>query len=75
MPSSTHLAKAACTPDDYLCGLLDAWPGEILDTVVRMAGEKSRPPMTPADLADSLSKAGVPAFAQRLQAMLVDQQG
>jgi predicted nucleic acid-binding protein len=64
-----------CTPDDYLCGLLDVWPAEILDTLVRMAGEKSRPPMTPADLADSLSKAGVPAFAQRLQAMLVDQQG
>lgn len=60
-----------CTPDDYLCGLLDVWPAEILDTIVRMAGEKRRPPMTPADLADALSKAGVPAFAQRLQAMLV----
>lgn len=61
-----------CTPDDYLCGLLDAWPDEILGTVTRMAGEKRRPPLTPADLADSMSKAGVPAFAQRLQAMPAD---
>jgi predicted nucleic acid-binding protein len=61
-----------CTPDDYLCGLLDEWPVEILDTVVRMAGEKRRPPMTPIELTDSLSKAGTPVFAQRLQARLLD---
>jgi predicted nucleic acid-binding protein len=59
-----------CTPDDYLCDLLDAWPDEILDTVVRLAGEKRRPPMTPADLINLLAKAGVPAFAQRLQTRL-----
>ena len=28
--------------------------------------------MTPIDLTDSLAKAGAPAFAQRLQAMLAD---
>ncbi|MEV6343059.1 hypothetical protein [Actinoplanes sp. NPDC051851] len=64
-----------CTPDDYLRDLFEAWPGEMLDTVVRLAGEKRRPPLTPADLADSLSKAGIPAFAQRLQAMLADLDG
>jgi predicted nucleic acid-binding protein len=64
-----------CTPDDYLCGLLAVWPSEMLDTVVRLAAEKRRPPMTPEDLADSLSKAGVPAFAQRLRGMLVDGPG
>jgi hypothetical protein len=47
-----------CTPDDYLCGLLDVWPGEVLETVVRLAGEKRRPPMTPVDLIDSFAKAG-----------------
>lgn len=62
-----------CTPDDYLCGLLDVWPGEVLETVVRLAGEKRRPPVSPVDLTDSFAKAGVPAFAQRLQGMLVDQ--
>ena len=61
-----------CTPDDYLCGLLDAWPDEVLDTAVRLAGEKRRPPMTPVDLTSLLAKAGVPAFAQRLQTMLAD---
>jgi hypothetical protein len=62
-----------CTPDDYLCDLLDGWPDEVLDSVVRLAGEKRRPPMTPIDLTDSFAKAGAPAFAQRLQAMLANQ--
>jgi predicted nucleic acid-binding protein len=61
-----------CTPDDYLCDLLGAWPDEVLDTVVRLAGEKRRPPMTPVDLTNLLAKAGVPAFAQRLQTSLAD---
>jgi predicted nucleic acid-binding protein len=61
-----------CTPDDYLCDLLDAWPDEVLDSVVRLAGEKRHPPMTPVDLTNSLAKAGVPAFAQRLPLLLAD---
>lgn len=61
-----------CTPDDYLCDLLDAWPREVLDTVVRLAGEKRRPPMTPVDLMSLLDKAGVPGFAQRSQTKLPD---
>jgi predicted nucleic acid-binding protein len=61
-----------CMPDDYLCDLLDSWPDEVLDSVVRLAGEKRRPPMTPVDLTDSFAKAGAPAFAQRLQVMLAD---
>ena len=62
-----------CTPDDYLCDQLAAWPAEICDTVVRLAGEKRRPPMTPIDLTHFLAKAGVPTFAQRLQTKLADQ--
>ena len=57
-------------PDDYLCGLLDAWPDEVFGTVVRLAGEKRRPPMTPGDLTYHLAKAGVPEFAQQLQTKL-----
>lgn len=60
------------TPDDYLCDLLEAWPHEVLDTVVRLAGEKRRPPMTPVDLTSLLAKAGVPAFAHGLQTKLPD---
>jgi predicted nucleic acid-binding protein len=62
-----------CIPDDYLCDLLHAWPDEVLDTVVRLAGEKRHPPMSPVDLINLLAKAGVPAFAQRLQRRLADQ--
>lgn len=68
---ATHRVRVR-TPDEYLCDLLDAWPDEVFDTVIRLAGEKHRPPMTPADLTNLLAKAGVPAFAQRLQTTLAD---
>lgn len=61
-----------CDPDEYLCDLLHAWPDEVVKTVVRLAGEKRRPPLTPNDLADTLTKAGVPEFAGRLRARLAD---
>jgi hypothetical protein len=43
---------------------------EVAATVVRLADEKRRPARTALDLADSLSKAGVPNFAHRLQTLL-----
>jgi predicted nucleic acid-binding protein len=55
-------------PDQYLCELLDQFPQEVTATVVRLAGEKRRPPKTSTDLANDLAKAGVPIFADRLQA-------
>ena len=64
-----------CDPDEHLCALLDAWPGEVVATVVRLAGEKRRPALTPADLAGALAKAGVPAFAQRILTRLDDLDG
>jgi hypothetical protein len=68
---ATHQVRV-CGPDDYLCELLDAWPDEVLDTVVRLASEKRRPPMTPVGLTSLLAKAGVPTFADRLQMELAD---
>jgi predicted nucleic acid-binding protein len=68
---ATHGVRV-CTPDAYLCELLDAWPDEVLSTVVRLAREKRRPPMTPTDLTNLIAKAGVPVFAERLQARLTD---
>lgn len=59
-----------CDPDEYLCGLLSELPREVATTVVRMAGEKRRPPKTPDDIANDLAKAGVPTFAERLRASL-----
>ena len=38
-----------CTPDSYLCDLLGFWPDEVLGTVVRLADEKRRTPMTSID--------------------------
>jgi hypothetical protein len=54
-------------PDEYLCELIVELPREILTTVVRLAAEKRRPPLTPYDLADRFTKAGTPNFAARLR--------
>src|SRR5919106_402650 len=53
-------------PDSYLCELADELPGEVTDTVVRLAGEKRRPPKTPWHLLDDLAGAGVPGFADKV---------
>jgi predicted nucleic acid-binding protein len=50
-------------PDSYLCSLADQMPDEVTQTVIRLAAEKRRPPKTPHQLADDLTKAGVPMFA------------
>jgi hypothetical protein len=47
-----------CEPDEYLCQLFDAWPDEVLATLVRVAGEKRRPPMTSIYLAMCSPKPG-----------------
>jgi hypothetical protein len=56
-------------PDTYLCELADKLAGEITDTVVRLAGEKRRPPKTPQDLLDDLAGGGVPRFADKVGAV------
>lgn len=47
-------------PDTYLCELFDEFPGEITETVVRMAAGKHRPPWTPEDLAHVLHEGSGP---------------
>jgi hypothetical protein len=61
---------AVMDPDRYLCGLMDDWPDEVVATVERLAGEKRRPPLSSLDLVATLTKAGVPAFGDRLRAAL-----
>src|SRR5262249_23322005 len=46
-------------PDEYLCELLVEVPREVVETVVRIAAQKRRPPLTPFDLSDRLARAGV----------------
>lgn len=61
-------------PDTYLCELADDLPGEVIDTLVRLAQEKDRPPKTPEDLLDDLEAAGVPKFAARGRALLAERE-
>jgi hypothetical protein len=57
-------------PDSYLVMLLDATPAEMIDTVIRIADEKRRPPMTAGDLLGYLDKAGAHRFASRLRPLV-----
>ena len=57
-------------PDAYLVELFDEAPNEVLATVVRLAAEKSRPPMTPLDLLAALRRAGLTQFSERVAALL-----
>lgn len=54
-------------PDEYLCELIVEFPHQVVDTVVRLAAEKRRPPLTPSDIADRVAKAGAPNFAIRVK--------
>ena len=53
-------------PDLYLCELLSEHPEEVAAAVVRMAAEKTRPPMTPGDVIRRLRGAGLRSFPDRL---------
>lgn len=61
-------------PDTYLCELAEELPNEIVDTVVRLAGEKKRPPKAPQDLVDDLEHAGVPRFATIVRELLTQRE-
>lgn len=57
-------------PDSYLCEIVQELPGEVVDTLVRLAAEKTRPPKTAHDLMDDLEHAGVPRFAEMVRRLL-----
>jgi hypothetical protein len=61
-------------PDTYLCELADDLPDEVIDTLVRLAAEKSRPPKTAGDLLDDLEAAGVPNFAAKARSLLAERE-
>lgn len=56
-------------PDTYLSGLIREVPHEVVGTLLRLAGEKHRPPRTPSDLVESLGRAGCPGFAAHARAL------
>jgi excisionase family DNA binding protein len=57
-------------PDEYLCGLCEEFPDEVLATITRLAASKHRPPMTPVELVSALDRAGVNEFASRVRSHL-----
>lgn len=58
------------TSDEFLCALLTHRRQGVVESFTRAAARKRNPPMTPQDLADRLSAAGTPRFAERLRAHL-----
>ncbi len=57
-------------PDTYLCELADELPDEVADTLIRLAGEKRRPPKSPEGLLADLERAGVSRFAAAVRLLL-----
>jgi predicted nucleic acid-binding protein len=57
-------------PDTYLVELLDELPDEVVATIVRVANEKTRPPMTPLELLAALRGAGLTEFPARVERRL-----
>lgn len=67
---SNRLAEAGVrvmTGDDYLTDLLRRRPRAVIESFVRLAAMKTRPPISPCDLAERLGRAGAPRFASRLE--------
>jgi len=70
-----HFAHDACAPydievvhpDRFLLQLHDLDPRTVEATIAAQAAALTRPPITRSELATMLERAGVPAFARRLQ--------
>lgn len=55
------------TSDDFLSALLTHHHQGVVESFVRAADNKKNPPVTPHQLADKVSAAGAPRFAERLR--------
>jgi hypothetical protein len=58
------------TADDYLLRLLRRHPKAATDSFVATAHARTRPPMTPGELADRIEHAGAAQFAKRVRSRL-----
>lgn len=64
------LGVSVLRPDDYLTPLFHDNAEEIARVVVEMSADRHRPPMTPGDVLDALTGAGVARFAQAARSHL-----
>lgn len=55
------------TSDKFLCMLLTHHSHGVVESFIRAANNKKNPPTTPEELADKISAAGAPRFAERLR--------
>jgi len=63
------------TADNYLCELLSVHTAEVVNSLVKTANARRRPPMTPLELTERLRVAGTPLFATRVRDILGGHRG
>ena len=64
------LDMEAVRPDDFLLDQLDLSPPTILQVIREQAAHTRQPRLTPQDLAEVLSRAGVPNFADEIRRLM-----
>jgi hypothetical protein len=57
-------------PDAYLTELFEDLPSEVTGAALRIAGQRTRPPMRPSELLAALRGAGLHAFPDRVERRL-----
>lgn len=71
-PAIAQAGVQMMSSDTFLTILLSHRRQAVVESVTRTAGSKKNPPITPAELADSIERAGAPQFAERLRAHLIE---
>jgi predicted nucleic acid-binding protein len=64
------LGVEVTAPDAYLTELFEDLPSEVTGAVLRIAGQRTRPPMTPDELLVALRGAGLVSFPDRVERRL-----
>ncbi|XPP27941.1 MAG: PIN domain-containing protein [Leucobacter sp.] len=70
-PAVAHAGVQVMTSDAFLCALLTHRHQQVVESFTRAANAKKNPPMTTAELAEMIAKAGAPRFAQLLRPYLL----
>ncbi|MFT4229366.1 MAG: PIN domain-containing protein [Microbacterium sp.] len=71
-PALARAGVQVKTSDTFLSELLSHRRQAVIESFTRAAGSKKNPPMTSAELADSIARAGAPQFAERLRPHLTE---
>ncbi|QIM16342.1 hypothetical protein G7067_07760 [Leucobacter insecticola] len=66
-PAFAHAEVEVMTSDAFLCDILTHRRQAVVESFARAASAKENPPMTATVLANAISNAGAPQFAERLR--------